>query len=400
MAMRALHPLLGLLLVSLVAAAPLVAAAQPLQNRSQVISTVSSTTDGNIPCFEGTGGKRIKDCGAASGLGVPSSRTISTTSPLGGGGDLSANRTLTCATCVTAASTFGFDDVLVRSDGTDRGTQATGLVVDDSNLLGLGLTPTHALTLPASSTGLAIYNVAGTERLVAAWSGNVFSLLTEANGGTARNFTSGTAASSITASGSVGGFFALNGSSGGHTQVSPASSNVGLWLRSLVSSSTTTAGVRLVGNSTAFTASSGSQTPALIDPDINQSGTAGYTALRVNVTESGTGSGTKLLLSTDVGGASRFSVSAAGTLQSTGSYVSSGSVQARATTAIPAGGLAGNGVTFFSTANFGVFGGSGPPTLSAAKGSLYLRSDGTTTNDRMYVNTDGGTTWTAVITAL
>ena len=68
-------------------------------------------------------------------------------------------------------------------------------------------------------------------------------------------------------------------------------------------------------------------------------------------------------------------------------------------TAIPAGGTAGSGYKFSSTANFGVFFGSGAPTLSAAKGSLYLRSDGTTTNNRMYVNTDGSTTWTAVTTA-
>lgn len=68
-------------------------------------------------------------------------------------------------------------------------------------------------------------------------------------------------------------------------------------------------------------------------------------------------------------------------------------------TAIPAGGTAGSGYKFSSTANFGVFFGSGAPTLSAAKGSLYLRSDGTTTNNRMYVNTDGATTWTSVTTA-
>jgi len=68
-------------------------------------------------------------------------------------------------------------------------------------------------------------------------------------------------------------------------------------------------------------------------------------------------------------------------------------------TAIPAGGTAGAGYKFSSTANFGVFFGSGAPTLAAARGSLYLRSDGTTTNDRMYVNTNGSTAWTAVITA-
>jgi fibronectin-binding autotransporter adhesin len=68
-------------------------------------------------------------------------------------------------------------------------------------------------------------------------------------------------------------------------------------------------------------------------------------------------------------------------------------------TAMPAGGTAGAGYKLSSTNNFGIFFGSGAPTLSAAQGSLYLRSDGSTTNDRMYVNTNGATTWTAVITA-
>jgi hypothetical protein len=79
--------------------------------------------------------------------------------------------------------------------------------------------------------------------------------------------------------------------------------------------------------------------------------------------------------------------------------IAQGYLHAQSGTAIPAGGTTGAGVRVSSTANFGVFFGSGAPTLSAAKGSLYLRSDGTTTNDRMYVNTDSATTWTAVTTA-
>lgn len=75
-----------------------------------------------------------------------------------------------------------------------------------------------------------------------------------------------------------------------------------------------------------------------------------------------------------------------------------GGVVSNAQTSIPAGGTAGVGVMVSSTANFGIFFGSGAPSLSAAKGSLYLRSDGTTTNNRAYINTDGGTTWTAVTT--
>lgn len=70
-----------------------------------------------------------------------------------------------------------------------------------------------------------------------------------------------------------------------------------------------------------------------------------------------------------------------------------------ALTAIPAGGTANTGLMFSSTASFGVFFGSGAPTLSAAKGSLYLRSDGSATNNRAYINTDGSTRWTALTTA-
>lgn len=67
--------------------------------------------------------------------------------------------------------------------------------------------------------------------------------------------------------------------------------------------------------------------------------------------------------------------------------------------AIPANGSAGNGIMMSSTSNFGIFFGSGAPTLSAAQGSLYLRSDGSTTTNRAYINTNGSTGWTALTTA-
>jgi hypothetical protein len=82
-----------------------------------------------------------------------------------------------------------------------------------------------------------------------------------------------------------------------------------------------------------------------------------------------------------------------------GPISSTSTVTAYSATPIPAGGTTGAGITVSSTANFGVFFGSGVPTLSAGKGSLYLRSDGSGVNDRMYVNTDNGATWAAVVTA-
>ena len=68
-------------------------------------------------------------------------------------------------------------------------------------------------------------------------------------------------------------------------------------------------------------------------------------------------------------------------------------------TATPAGGTTALGLTLGSTANFGVFFGSGAPTLSAAQGSLYLRSDGSSSSTRLYVNSNGSTSWVAVTTA-
>ena len=67
--------------------------------------------------------------------------------------------------------------------------------------------------------------------------------------------------------------------------------------------------------------------------------------------------------------------------------------------ATPAGGSTTARLLFGTTGSFGVYYGSGVPTVSAAQGSLYLRSDGSSTTTRMYVNTNGSTGWTAVTTS-
>ena len=51
------------------------------------------------------------------------------------------------------------------------------------------------------------------------------------------------------------------------------------------------------------------------------------------------------------------------------------------------------------TVGAGIFVGSGAPTIAAVQGSLYLRTDGSSTSTRLYVNTTGSTTWTNVTTA-
>lgn len=85
-----------------------------------------------------------------------------------------------------------------------------------------------------------------------------------------------------------------------------------------------------------------------------------------------------------------------GPAMSVTTVTATGNITADSTVAPAAGGMAA--FLASSTANFGIFVGSGAPTIAAAKGSLYLRTDGTTTNDRAYINTNGSTTWTALTT--
>jgi hypothetical protein len=76
-----------------------------------------------------------------------------------------------------------------------------------------------------------------------------------------------------------------------------------------------------------------------------------------------------------------------------------GQLSVQTATAPPAAGASTAGIKMSSTANLGLFFGSGAPTFSAAQGSLYMRTDGSSTSTRMYINTNSSTTWTNVTTA-
>ena len=83
---------------------------------------------------------------------------------------------------------------------------------------------------------------------------------------------------------------------------------------------------------------------------------------------------------------------------SVASLTATGNVTADSATALVAGGASAFIAT--NTANsMGIYVGSGAPTVSAAQGSLYLRSDGSSTSTRAYINTNGTTSWTALTTA-
>lgn len=66
-------------------------------------------------------------------------------------------------TAVTAASTFGTDNRMLRSDGTGRGSQSTGIAVDDSNnMSGIGTISSGAITSSTLTTGrVGIHSTSG-----------------------------------------------------------------------------------------------------------------------------------------------------------------------------------------------------------------------------------------------
>lgn len=110
--------------------------------------------------------------------------------------------------------------------------------------------------------------------------------------------------------------------------------------------------IRLI-NGTITTAASGVTNIISSTPSINQSGTAGYTAINVNVTETATGSGAKLLAKWAVGGVTMFSVDNTGIL-STNNVRALGSggllLESNSGTDIALMGAGGgSGVTFYGT---------------------------------------------------
>lgn len=86
-----------------------------------------------------------------------------------------------------------------------------------------------------------------------------------------------------------------------------------------------------------------------------------------------------------------------GHVETTGALSASGLTTFANATSTTAGGAVG--AKFGISGVTGLYFGSGAPTVSAPQGSLYLRTDGSSTSSRAYINTNGSTTWTAITTA-
>ena len=91
-------------------------------------------------------------------------------------------------------------------------------------------------------------------------------------------------------------------------------------------------------------------------------------------------------------------ISGAGTL-TIGSVVFSGTSSSVSCTVTGSQMLMTGQISLIDRVNILSNSGSPNGSVTAPKGSLYLRTDGSSTSTRAYINTNSGTTWTAVTTA-
>lgn len=141
--------------------------------------------------------------------------------------------------------------------------------------------------------------------------------------------------------------------------------------------------------------------PTITNATISADAIVGFTTSNtgtmygISVTTGAISSALSLTSTLSVTGASTLSgaITAGSTISTTGQ------LSLQTSTAPPAAGASTSGIKFSSTANLGLYWGSGAPTFSAAQGSLYLRTDGSSSSTRAYMNSTGSTTWVAVTTA-
>ena len=205
----------------------------------------------------------------------------------------------------TSATFYGSVNLDTMTAGSILFAGASGLISQDNaslffdntnNRIGfLTTAPTHTVTLASTSTGFAIYNTADQttnyERLLMQWTGNVFVIQPGVGGtGTNRQLR-------------VGNTYYFQNDVGATT---------GNAKMSLFGSGNSSANFLDITGMT-FTGSSGTQLFVNQTGTVNQTSTAGYTAYKMNITETATGSGTKLLLDLQVGGNSKLRVDNTGT---------------------------------------------------------------------------------------
>ena len=264
----------------------------------------ASSTDNAIARYDGVTGKLIQD----SAVTIDDTGVISQSTPVTGNVlNLATTASATDKPAINLANgraLLGFNGTNAMTTvqaGTGKGIEfnvnnsvfgsGQAMTLTSAGLLGIATTAaTHSLTLASTATGISYYNTTDQttnyERLRHYWTANTYTMITESGGtGSLRAITINGAQSFIT----------LNG-----TNITMGRGGTG--------------NNNIVTHSATFTSSSSVQALTYIAPTITQTGTAGYTALLINLTETTTGSGQKFLIDAQIGGTSRMWLSNSGTL--------------------------------------------------------------------------------------
>jgi len=205
----------------------------------------------------------------------------------------------------TGATFYGGVSLDTMTAGSILFAGASGLISQDNaslffddtnNRIGfLTAAPTHTVTLGSTSTGIAFYNTADQttnfERVIGSWNANVWSI--------------------TTASGGTGVLRQIRFGNTYYFQ-SDVNANSGNPKVSIAGSGSTSTNFLNIGGVT-LSGSSGTQYSVRIANTVNQTGSAAYTDLLINRTETAVGTGAQLLLDLQVGGNSKFRVDNTGT---------------------------------------------------------------------------------------
>lgn len=185
-----------------------------------------------------------------------------------------------------------FTTAIGQNDAAER------IRINENGVMLGGADPTHTLTLSYAGTGMAIYNTsdqtANYERGLLTWASDTLTLATQKGGSGASRNIAVSSANDLYLGGA--GVTYIGGNTAGNVSVMSGASNT----------QTTFEGTQTSSNSV--------QTPVRIVPTINQSGSAGYSALLINPTQSAVGSGPKLLIQAQTDGADKFTVEATGSI--------------------------------------------------------------------------------------
>lgn len=268
----------------------------------------------------------------------------------------------------------------------DSGDGVTRLTIDTNGVVGIGnnLTPITTDNAALGTTGLqwsdlflasggvinwanGTYTLTQSSAALAAsgalWSGAVSSALITLTGGSdgfrasATNVTQVAAENTTASSSTQGGFVGMYSNDG-----------------AAMASGDRLGGIRMGGSSSASAMRNSALIAAFADQAWVDASAYGSRIEFQTTTNGATSASTKLTLGND------------------------GVLNVASATATPAAGSAAARLVFGTTAGFGIYYGSGSPTVTAAKGSWYMRSDGSGTNDRAYIATDGAGTWTPIVT--